>query len=109
MSIHRLQEFLSSKFQLKDLGKLKYFLGIEVARSNTGIFINQRKYTLDILADAGQSRCRPASSPMEQHLKLSTDSGDPIPDPSSYRRLIGHLIYLTISRPDITFAVNLLS
>jgi transposase InsO family protein len=108
-SIRQLQEFLSRNFQLKDLGKLKYFLGIEVARSRAGIFINQRKYILDILTDAGQSGCRPASSPMEQHLKLSADSGDPLSDPSSYRRLIGRLIYLTISRPDITFAVNLLS
>ncbi|XP_058222244.1 uncharacterized mitochondrial protein AtMg00810-like [Rhododendron vialii] len=109
LSIRRLQEFLSSKFQLKNLGKLKYFVGIEVARSAKGIFINQRKYVLDILADAGQSGCCPASSPMEQHLKLSTDFGDPISDPSSYRWLIGRLIYLTISRPDITFAVNLLN
>ncbi|GFY85446.1 hypothetical protein Acr_04g0001840 [Actinidia rufa] len=108
-SIRCLQDFLSSKFQLKDLGKLKYFLGIEVARSTAGIFINQRKYILDILTDAGQSGCRPASSPMEQHLKLSADSGDPLSDPSLYRRLIGRLIYLTIIRPDITFAVNLLS
>ncbi|XP_058197336.1 uncharacterized mitochondrial protein AtMg00810-like [Rhododendron vialii] len=46
---------------------------------------------------------------MEQHLKLSADSGDPLSDPSSYRKLIGRLIYLTISRPDITFAINLLS
>lgn len=108
-SIRHLQEFLSSKFQLKDLGKLKYFLGIEVARSTKGIFINQRKYILDILTDAGQSGCRPASTPMEQHLKLTADSGEPLSDPSPYRRLIGRLIYLTISRPDITFAVNLLS
>jgi hypothetical protein len=108
-SIQQLQQFLSRKFQLKDLGKLKYFLGIEVARSAKGIFINQRKYILDILTDAGQTGCRPASTPMEQHLKLTADSGELISDPSLYRRLIGRLIYLTISRPDITFAVNLLS
>ena len=68
-SIHHLQEFLSTKFQLKDLGKLKYFLGIEVARSAKGIFINQRKYILDILIGASQTGCRSASTPMEQHLK----------------------------------------
>ena len=108
-SIHRLQEFLSSKFQLKDLGKLKYFLGIEVARSLAGIFINQRKYTLDILVDANQTGCRPASSPMEQHLKLTNSDGDLLDDPPPYRHLVGWLIYLTITRPDIDFSVHILS
>jgi len=100
---------LAQRFKLKDLGQLKYFLGLEIARSPTGIFLTQRKYALDILADSGHLGARPFSFPMEQHLKLNNTDGDLLYDPSSFRRLVGRLIYLTISRPNIVFPVNLLS
>lgn len=88
---------------------MKYFLRIEVTHTKTGIFLNQRKYTLDILTETGLLGAKPSPFPMEQNLKLSIDSGTLSPDPSSYRRLIGRLLYLTITRPDITFSVNYLS
>lgn len=108
-AIGSLKSFLNKRFRIKDLGALKYFLGIEIARSRKGIFISQRKYLLDILKDVGFLGARSASFPMEQNLKLLPDEGDLLHDPSIYRRLIGRLIYLTITRPDITFAVNTLS
>jgi Reverse transcriptase (RNA-dependent DNA polymerase)/gag-polypeptide of LTR copia-type/Integrase core domain/GAG-pre-integrase domain/Retrotransposon gag protein len=103
-----LKVHLNNLFHLKDLGCLKFFLGIEVARSTSGIFLCQRKYTLDILADSGMLGARPVSFPMEQNLRL-TQEGELLVDPSQYRRLVGRLIYLTISWPDITYSVNILS
>ncbi|KAG6403128.1 hypothetical protein SASPL_135345 [Salvia splendens] len=81
------KEFLGNHFKFKDLGNPKYFLGIEIARNNTGLFISQHKYALDLVTDAGLLGCKPASTPM---------------DPTK-------LVYLRITRPDITFAVNKLS
>ncbi|GKV19001.1 hypothetical protein SLEP1_g29301 [Rubroshorea leprosula] len=104
-----LKDFLNSQFHIKDLGRLKYFLGIEVARHPSGIFLCQRKYTLDILFESGMLGAKPVSFPMEQKLKLTLDGGSPLPNPMQYRRLVGRLIYLTITRPEISFSVHILS
>ncbi|CAL1357037.1 unnamed protein product [Linum trigynum] len=109
--ISRVKSFLDDMFSIKDLGPLKYFLGIEVARSPAGIILSQRKYTLDILHDAGVAGARPSSFPMEQNHTLTRPgpASDEVVDASSYRRLVGRLLYLTVTRPDITYAVNVLS
>ena len=71
----------------QDLGKLKYFLGIEVAQSNSGVVISQRKYTLDILADTSMLDCKPVYTPMtmDPNVKLVPGSGDPLRDPARYQ------------------------
>ncbi|XP_042983400.1 uncharacterized mitochondrial protein AtMg00810-like [Carya illinoinensis] len=108
--IATVKKFLHDSFTNKDLGKLKYFLGIEVARSAKGITLCQRKYALDILQDSGLSGCKPVAFPMESTLKLTAnDSTPPLSDPASYRRLIGRLLYLTITRPDLAYSVQALS
>ena len=108
VSIVAIKKFLHNQFHLKDLGDLKYFLGIEVSSSKNGIFISQRKYALEIIKDAGLLGSAPIDTPMERGLKLS-DKGDLLKDSGHYRRLVGRLIYLTFSRPDITYSVHVLS
>jgi len=71
--IVQLKEHLFSHFQTKDLGHLKYFLGIEVAQSEDGVMISQRKYALDILEETSMQNCTPVDSPMDPNLKLMVD------------------------------------
>jgi hypothetical protein len=92
---------LNQQFKLKDLGTLKYFLGLEVARSDKGISLSQRKYALEILEDSGLFAAKPSKFPMEQNIKLSKDDGNLLEDPTSYKRLIGG--------PDLAYAVQNLS
>ena len=101
-----LKKLLDTKFGMKDFGALKYFLDLEVARNEKGISLNQRKYLLKVLSGSGMLGCKPMRTPMEQHLRLSKDEGELIDDPSQYRRLIGRLMYLTLTKPDIYYAVN---
>ncbi|KAJ4746686.1 Retroelement pol polyprotein-like [Rhynchospora pubera] len=108
-AIKKFKQYLSGTFHMKDLGLLKYFLGIEMARGSTGLFLSQRKYTLDILAECGLLGAKPAQTPIEQNHNLSKATGVVMLDPEKYRRLIGRLIYLTFTRPELCYAVHVLA
>ncbi|KAJ7979031.1 Retrovirus-related Pol polyprotein from transposon TNT 1-94 [Quillaja saponaria] len=107
--IQQLKSFLQSKFQTKDLGQLKYFLGIEVARSQLGICLSQRKYCLDVLSDIGMLDSKPVDTPMDPNTKLVPDEGELLTNPEQYRRLVGKLNYLTVTRLDIAFVTSMVS
>ncbi|XP_048446063.1 uncharacterized mitochondrial protein AtMg00810-like [Pyrus x bretschneideri] len=106
--IGALKTSLHQTFAIKDLGKLKYFLGIKMAISQQGLFLNQLKYVMDLLEEARFTDYKPVVTPIDSKLKLTID-GKTLKNVTYYRRLIGKFIYLTIIRPDITFAVSLVS
>lgn len=107
--IYSLKQFLHSQFKLKDLGSLKYFLGLEIARSTHRIVLFQRHYTLQLLEDTGFLAYKPTLVPMDPQVQFTTTSVDVLSDVSQYRRLIGRLLYLILSSPDIIFVVHKLN
>ncbi|WZY94094.1 hypothetical protein YC2023_066423 [Brassica napus] len=107
------KEFLRSVFDIKDLGEMKYFLGIEICRSKEGLFMSQRKYAMDMLKEADVLGGKIAKTPLEEGYKVlregEVEENQLFEDAKLYRRMVGKLIYLTITRPDICFAVNQVS
>ncbi|XP_014522704.1 uncharacterized protein LOC106779159 [Vigna radiata var. radiata] len=107
--INHIKALLDNKFHIKNLGELKYFLRLEVARSKKGIHLCQRRYALDILKETGMLGCKPCSTPFLSDTSSLYKTDSYLDDPGSYRRLIGKLLYLTNTRPDLCFSINLLS
>jgi len=107
--INNITDLLDCTFKIKNLGNLTYFLGFEVARSSKGIYLCQRKYTLDILKEVGMLGSTPISTPMNFSKHKTAEPREILADPAPFRRFLGGLIYLTHTRPDITFVVHHLS
>uniref|UniRef100_A0ACD5ZJ84 Uncharacterized protein n=1 Tax=Avena sativa TaxID=4498 RepID=A0ACD5ZJ84_AVESA len=100
---------LRDQFLMTDLGPLRYFLGIEVSSTSDGFYISQEKYIQDLLARASLGDERTVETPMELNIKLQLTDGDPLSDPTRYRHLVGSLVYLAVTRPDISYPVHILS
>jgi hypothetical protein len=107
--IDECKKMLASEFEMKDLGIMHYFLGLEVWQRPDGIFLNQGKYAVEILKRFGMMDCKAMPTPMVTNLKLLCDTSSETVDATMYRQLVGSLMYLTNMRPDICFAVNTLS
>ncbi|XP_038885965.1 uncharacterized mitochondrial protein AtMg00810-like [Benincasa hispida] len=100
---------MADQFEIKDLDSLRYFLGMEVARSKDVISISQWKYTLDLLKETGMTECKPIDTPIEVNTKPG-DSVEGVPvNKERYQHLIGKLISLSHTRPNICFAVSMVS
>ena len=108
-SIQEVKQQLQASFQMKDLGLLHYFLGLEVHSTSKGIFLHQHKYATDLIAMADLQSANPVDTPLEVNVKYHRDEGELLTDPLLYRQLVGSLNYLTITRPDISFAVQQVS
>ncbi|KAK4391658.1 Retrovirus-related Pol polyprotein from transposon RE2 [Sesamum angolense] len=109
VGIEEAKTYLQKHFVTKDLGRPRYFLGIEIAHSKHGISVSQRKYACDLLHEAGLLGTKPVDTPMDSNPDFWNDDGNYLEDKTKYRRLVGKLIYLTVTKPDISFAVGLVS
>ncbi|KAL5577768.1 hypothetical protein UlMin_019467 [Ulmus minor] len=97
---------LNRSFSLKDIGDLNYFLGIEVKATREGLHLSQKRYIEDLLKRSKMDNARPLPTPMVSSLKLTSDEGDPVPNATDYRSIVGGLQYVTITRPEIAYCVN---
>ncbi|XP_031262353.1 uncharacterized protein LOC116120540 [Pistacia vera] len=97
---------LKENFHIRDLGQLSYFLGVEAKRSNKGLHLWQAKYISDLLESTKMQGAKPLACPTTSGMKLSSNAGTLQSDPTEYRRIVGALQYCTITRPDISYAVN---
>ena len=107
--IRSLQHFLRQHFEMKDLGTFSSFLGLKVTSSSDGYYLSQAKYAFDHLSKIGITDNKTVSIPLEYNAKLTPLDGEPISDATRYRQLVGSLIYLTVTRLDISHAVGMIS
>jgi hypothetical protein len=108
-AITHFKQQMQNKFSMSDLGRLSYYLGIEVHQGGDAITIKQAAYAAKLVEKAGLAGCNPVQIPMEPRLKLSKKSANTPVDIKLYRSLVGSLRYLVHTRPDITYAVGYIS
>ncbi|CAN6583600.1 unnamed protein product [Malus baccata var. baccata] len=97
---------LTTEFEMKDLGNLHYFLGLQITQSDDGLFVSQSKYVHELIDKVDLQDCKPCATPCLPYHHLLKDDGKPYHSPEQYRSVVGALQYLTFTRPDIAFSVN---
>ena len=109
MMMEEFKKAMMNEYEMTDLGLMKYFLGIQVRQSKGEIFISQEKYTEDLLKKFNMSKCKPVTTPMAVNEKLQQKDGAQKVEASLFRSLVGSLMYLTNTRPDIVHPVSMMS
>ena len=104
--IQELKNFLSQQFEIKDLGHLSYLLGLEITHSTYDLYITQAKYAFELLSRAGLTNSKTVDTLVELNVPLTPLGGKPLSNPSLYKRLVGSLVYLTVTRPNISYVVH---
>ncbi|CAJ2649847.1 unnamed protein product [Trifolium pratense] len=103
------KQSMTTKFAMSDLGKMKFFLGVEVCQTDEGIFIHQKKYASEILAKFGMEDCNAVSSPIITSCKLVKNEAGKASDETQYKQMVGSLMYLLATRPDLAYSVCLVA
>ena len=109
VGIEELKKFLCQHFEMKDLGPLSYFQGLEVLSSSNGLFLSQAKYASDLVSRAGHSDSKIEHIPLEPNIRFTPQDCTLLNDATLYRQLVGSLIYLNVTRPNISYVVHLVS
>ncbi|XP_028078567.1 uncharacterized protein LOC114280407 [Camellia sinensis] len=104
-----LKQYLNRQFEMKDLGTLNYLLGLEISYDSTGYYLLQAKYASYLLAHVGLTGCKTTSTPVDPQTRLTSLDGDLLSDAILYHQFVGSLVYLTVTRPDLAYAVHLVS
>ncbi|GMI66431.1 cysteine-rich RLK (RECEPTOR-like protein kinase) 8 [Hibiscus trionum] len=107
--ISRLRTDLSVRFEMKNLGEVGYFLGLEIEKTKQGYFVSQRRYAAGLLESFSMGESKDMATPMETNVKLKKDRGKILQDARNFRQLVGSLVYLTITRPEISYSVSVIS
>ena len=106
VAFKELKDFLSQQFEMKDLGHLNYFLGLEITHSTDEFYITQAKYVFELLSRVRLTNSKTIDTSDELNAHLISSGGKPLSNPSLYRRLVASLVYLTVTRPDIFYDVH---
>ena len=107
--INEFKASMKREFEMTNLGRMKFFLGVEILQTSGGIFITQRKYAQEVLKRFGMENSNSTKTPMVPGFKLTKDEGGTRTDPTQYKQIIGSLMYLTVSRPDLMYVMSLMS
>ncbi|XP_028126455.1 uncharacterized protein LOC114323165 [Camellia sinensis] len=107
--ISSLQQFLHRQFEMKDLGLLNYFLGLEISQDSSGYFLAQAKYTSDLLAHTGLTNYKTITIPVDPQARLTPLDSSILSDVILYRQLVGSFVYLIVTHPDISYTIHIVS
>jgi hypothetical protein len=105
--VSKFQKMMVSEFQMSMMGELTFFLGIQVKQTKQGTFVHQAKYTKDLMKKFNMAKLKPVSTSMSSAASLGPDEDGDVVDQREYRSMIGSLLYLTATRPNIQFVVGL--